>query len=249
MYPFLVDEKYSRKDVYKIIGIPEDTKGGNWDTGYNKHNSDYFIFTNIETSGRTGHDYGNKFIGNNLYWFAKTHTKISQPQIQELLNPPGYVYIFYREDNTKPFIFAGTARPISSKDETPVQITWEIFNSFDNEPLSQKEVGRLPEGQKKQIISNAYERNPEARQRCVEHYGYKCVICQFDFVKFYGDLGKDFIHVHHVKPISEIGEEYCVDPIKDLLPVCPNCHAMMHRRKPCCSPEEVREVIINNFSK
>jgi hypothetical protein len=240
MQNFIVDRKYSRKDVYRVIGIPENTKGGNWDTGYNKYKNDYYIFTNIGIPGRTGHDYGNKFDGNELYWFAKGKTKITQHQVQELLNPPGYVYIFYRDDNSQPFIFAGTARLKSYKDTTPVQITWEIINDFDIEPLSQKEILALPEGRRKQIISNAYERNPEARRRCVEYYGYKCSVCSFDFEKIYGEIGKEFIHVHHIKPISEIGEQYFVDPIHDLRPVCPNCHAMLHRKKPFLAIEDLK---------
>ena len=241
MQNFIVDRKYTRKDVYRTIGIPEDTKGGNWDTGYTKFQNDYYIFTNIGIPGRTGHNYGNRFEGNELFWFAKTNTNISQPQIQELLNPPAYVYIFYRDDNSGPFTFAGTAIPKTHQKTTPVQITWEIINDFDSEPLSHSEIQSLPEGQKKQITSNAYERNPEARKRCVDYYGYKCSICAFDFEKIFGDIGKGFIHVHHLKPVSEIGEEYYVDPIKDLRPVCPNCHAMLHRRKPCYTIDELKK--------
>lgn len=243
MQNFIVDREYTRKDVYRVIGIPENTKGGGWDTGYNKCDDDYFIFTNIGIPGRTGHDYGNRFDGSDLYWFAKNHTKIEHPQIQELLNPPGFVYIFYRDDNNKPFTFAGTARAKSYQNTSPVQITWEIINNFDVEPLNNNEISALPEGKRKQLIGNGYERNPEARKRCVKHYGYQCCICNFDFEEVYGDLGKDFIHVHHIMPVSEIGEEYYVDPIKDLRPVCPNCHAMLHRKKPSLSIEELIQII------
>lgn len=243
MYDFRVDSQYSRKDVYREIGIPIDTKGGNWDTGYNKYNGDYFIFSNIGIPGRTGHDYGNCFIGNDFYWFAKNDTRIDQPQIKELLSPPGFVYIFYRTDNGSPFTFAGTGRPKSFQQTSPVQITWEILNDFDEQALPKQEVDRLPEGQKKQITSNSYERNPEARRRCVDHYGFRCAVCSFDFQTKYGELGKDFIHVHHLKPVSEIGELYYVDPIEDLRPVCPNCHAMLHRRKPSLSIDELKEKI------
>ncbi|MEG1241999.1 MAG: HNH endonuclease, partial [Oscillospiraceae bacterium] len=46
----------------------------------------------------------------------------------------------------------------------------------------------------------------------------------------YGEVGKNFIHVHHKIPLNEISEEYVVDPVNDLIPVCPNCHAMLHRK-------------------
>lgn len=88
---------------------------------------------------------------------------------------------------------------------------------------------KFTEGSKKTIIVNSYERNPDARQKCIEHYGLLCSVCAFDFEKVYGEIGMGFIHVHHLKPLSEIGEGYKVDPVKDLRPVCPNCHAMLHR--------------------
>lgn len=89
MYPFVVNNRYKRKDIYSIIGIPVDTKGGNWDTGYNKYNNDFFLFCNVGVPGRTGHDYGNKFIGDDLFWYAKSKTQINQPLIKKLLNPEG----------------------------------------------------------------------------------------------------------------------------------------------------------------
>jgi hypothetical protein len=101
----------------------------------------------------------------------------------------------------------------------------------------------LFEGIKKQITVNAYERSSQARQECIEHFGTKCSICDFDFEKIYGNIGKGFIHVHHVKPLSEIDEEYKINPIKDLRPVCPNCHAMLHKRKPAYSIEEIKNLI------
>ena len=96
------------------------------------------------------------------------------------------------------------------------------------------------EGAVSQITVNAYERNPRARKACISHFGCKCRVCGFDFEKQFGDIGKGFIHVHHVKPISEIDAEYQIDPINDLAPVCPNCHAMLHWHSPPFSCDELR---------
>jgi len=101
----------------------------------------------------------------------------------------------------------------------------------------------LFEGAKKQITVNAYERSSQARKKCIEYYGTKCSICNFDFEKNFGDIGKGFIHVHHVKPLSEINEQYKINPIEDLRPVCPNCHAMLHKKIPAYSIEEIRNFI------
>ena len=102
------------------------------------------------------------------------------------------------------------------------------------------------EGAKYQITVNAYERNPKARQKCIEHYGTICCICGFSFKTMYGELVENFIHVHHLKPLSEIGSEYTVDPVNDLRPVCPNCHAVLHIKTPALSIEEVKKLLQKN---
>lgn len=104
----------------------------------------------------------------------------------------------------------------------------------------------LYEGARKQIYVNVFERNKEARKACLKYYGTKCVICNFDFEQKYGRVGRNVIHVHHLKPLSEIGAAYKVDPIKDLRPVCPNCHLIIHTRNPSYSIDEVITMIKDN---
>lgn len=65
----------------------------------------------------------------------------------------------------------------------------------------------------KQVLVNFFERDQNARQACINHYGYKCVVCNFDFQEVYGNIGTNFIHVHHIKPLAEIRQEYHLDPI------------------------------------
>ena len=103
------------------------------------------------------------------------------------------------------------------------------------------------EGSVLTVQVNRYERNPEARIKCIEKHGCQCQICGFDFEKVYGKAGKGLIHVHHIIPISTIKEEYQIDEEKDLIPVCPNCHAMIHRKKAPYTIEEIREMIKNNL--
>lgn len=95
------------------------------------------------------------------------------------------------------------------------------------------------------VTVNKYERNAKARQECIDEYGCKCSICGLDFEKMYGEVGKGFIHVHHIVPISEIGKEYKLNPKTDLIPVCPNCHAMLHRKinGKTLSCDELRKLI------
>jgi 5-methylcytosine-specific restriction protein A len=99
------------------------------------------------------------------------------------------------------------------------------------------------EGARRQITINAYERDPRVRQRCIQHYGARCFICGFVFGEHYGEVAEGFIHVHHLRPLSEIGIEYKIDPLEDLRSVCPNCHAVLHLRKPAFSIQEVIDFI------
>lgn len=105
--------------------------------------------------------------------------------------------------------------------------------------------GPYPEGLARAVLINEYERSSAARQRCIDHYGLKCQACQADFEAIYGPIGHGFIHIHHRVPIASIGKDYRVDPIKDLIPVCPNCHAMLHRREPPLEVEELRSLLNN----
>lgn len=84
-----------------------------------------------------------------------------------------------------------------------------------------------------------YERSRLNRAACIEIHGSKCSICNFCFSQFYGALGEGYIHIHHIVPVSVLGGSYILNPEKDLIPVCPNCHAMIHRLNPALSPDEL----------
>ena len=103
----------------------------------------------------------------------------------------------------------------------------EQLNVF---PEDQDEGEDYWEGAVTQILVNRYERNARARRSCIDHYGAKCLACGIDFGDRYGEHGKGFIHVHHLLPLHKIAKAYKVDGVKDMRPVCPNCHAMIHCR-------------------
>lgn len=112
------------------------------------------------------------------------------------------------------------------------------MNEFNNETIATDypdeadlENKSFPEGAKQTVQVNRYERNPEARAKCLEIHGIRCEICKMSFAETYGTFAKDFIHVHHITPLHKISENYEVNPETDLIPVCPNCHAMLHRQE------------------
>jgi hypothetical protein len=101
----------------------------------------------------------------------------------------------------------------------------------------------LHEGLRYSIVSSVVERNPVARGKCIEHHGWACWACHFDFARAYGDIGKHYIHVHHRTDLATRDGEHVVDPVRDLVPLCPNCHAMVHRRSPSMSVEALAEIV------
>ncbi len=124
---------------------------------------------------------------------------------------------------------------------------WQSPNSRTKASIYPDELddeADIHEGAKKKVLVNRYERDKRARLKCIEHYGYKCFACEFDFTDRYGDHGTGFIHVHHLKPLHKIAKDYIVDPVNDLRPVCPNCHAMIHYRGGLLSIEELRAILL-----
>jgi 5-methylcytosine-specific restriction enzyme A len=99
------------------------------------------------------------------------------------------------------------------------------------------------EGAVRVVSVNAYERNPIARRACLAHHGCSCAVCGFNFGQAFGPIAEGFIHVHHLVPLAAVGRAYEVDPIKDLRPVCPNCHAAIHIGGGARTIEELRETL------
>lgn len=135
--------------------------------------------------------------------------------------------------------------PQASGLSVPEPIASELFAQIQANPVfgfsipSADEIRLYAEGKSKIVTVKTYDRSPHARQACIEHYGYACCACGFSFEETYGQLGANYIEVHHLKPVADIGEEYLIDPIKDLRPVCANCHRMLHKQRPPLSIEEL----------
>jgi 5-methylcytosine-specific restriction endonuclease McrA len=122
----------------------------------------------------------------------------------------------------------------------------QTSGGHDGGPSLPEEVRRnetFHEGSVDQILVNRYERDRRARDACIAHHGPSCLICGFSFLNAYGEAFRDFIHVHHLVSLASIGSDYELNPVRDLRPICPNCHAVVHRRNPPYSPEEVRGLL------
>lgn len=103
-------------------------------------------------------------------------------------------------------------------------------------------VEDIREGKSYESHSVKYERNPHLRAMCINHYGYKCYVCGFDFKEHYGELGNNFIEVHHLTPLSELKEEHVTSPIEGMVPLCSNCHSMVHKTNPPIEVEKLKAI-------
>lgn len=122
-----------------------------------------------------------------------------------------------------------------------------IYNDINDNIQSEIDVDDYKngvEGKKKLYYSTRYERNSNNRRLAIKYHGCKCMACGFDFEVVYGAIGKNFIEVHHIRPLSSWDEAVEVNPKTDLVCLCPNCHRMVHRYKDkVLSLDELKSII------
>ncbi len=153
---------------------------------------------------------------------------------RELLNEPPFSAMHWNAQSSGTTIPAHVAAALTE--------AWgELLDGTPAEPATRQ--SKLQEGAAYTVTLIGYERNRQARQGCIDHYGTSCFACGLDFGEKYGPAGDGYIHVHHLSPLSDLGGTHEVDPIEDLRPVCPNCHAVIHRRSPPYTMEEMREML------
>lgn len=200
-------------------------------------------------------------IANNT--FAKYNIKVKSEN----------VYLFEEEQERKYFL------PYSKKDgygygqsniwysnnPKDQKFKYEIIDLLENiinenaSEIDAFDERKFYEGDIKTTIKNVntIKRNSLARKKCLEHYfpenkRYKCVLCKFDFEEYYGELGKNYIEVHHIESHTELSKtkgEHEIDPINDLIPICSNCHSVIHRKKSPIPIEELKLIIKNRKIK
>lgn len=134
---------------------------------------------------------------------------------------------------------------ISNEPEKLEEVWFEFILNQKLDIINIDEHQVFVEGRPFQITQTLYERNPHARKICLKYHGYSCSACKFNFKSTFGTIGNEYIHVHHLTPLSAVSDNYKLNPIHDLIPVCPNCHAMLHRRNPPYSIEELKSIVSN----
>lgn len=177
------------------------------------------------------------------YVQAREHIRLVEEKGYKLMTfPMKYSEVNKGDDGIGSVKIEGFEPKLTEKSLKRVSGNWYASDGLMANLLPEEveEPEQFIEGASRVVAVNTYERNADARAECIKHHGYKCAVCKFDFSAFYGSIGEKYIHVHHIIPLSEIGKEYILNPIKDLIPVCPNCHAIIHRTRPAITVEQLR---------
>ena len=250
---------YSRKEIWTKLRPGEAfPTGGNWLTDYASEGINLLIFANIGVPGKTGYDFPNQYDAatGKMVWYGKPNAHSAQPTFIKLFEGALKPQVFIRWDVDDPlFLYLGCATIEEFRDAVDLGdgvSTIRLTLSFsDDETMINPPPEGLPdsgsEGGRVSVQVNKYERDPRLRTECIRAHGPICKICSFDFEATFGELGRGYCHVHHVRPLSEVKQEHAVDPVKDLIPVCPNCHAMLHAARPALSPNQLGELLKDNL--
>ena len=239
----------TRKQFIESTGAP--CKNWNWSWSFINDSERLIIFGAWDrfTNGRIAMIFSEDWRVNNRghksagYNQSREHVRLIEEEGYRLMTfPMEYTEASGEDDKNAGPRIGGFTQELSEKKLTRVGRAWYAADSNPTIPLAEEltKPEKYCEGGRFSVTINAYERNSKARSACIAHHGHACAVCGFDFGRVYGSLGVGFIHVHHKVPVGEIGEEYEVDPVKDLVPVCPNCHAMIHRTEPPLTVEQLR---------
>lgn len=233
-----------------------------WTTGQRTRvdigDSFFFLRQGVEPRGIMGSGISLTNVYKRVHWDRERAARNDQAnmielRLETLVNPDENPDSVLRIDHIdSPFLADVCLNPQASGTEVPTaaarhlkRLWWRHLGRIDGEP-DDAESGHLNvylEGLKRSVVLSRYERNPRARAACIERWGAKCSVCDFDFFQVYGERGMGFIEVHHLKPIAESENRHEVDPVEDLRPVCSNCHAMIHREEPLLSIQELKQMI------
>lgn len=122
----------------------------------------------------------------------------------------------------------GSGLQVEAADEAAIRSIWREAGPLPGPDPTQPVAGTYPQDAVVRVLANRYERDEDARRACLARHGTSCAACGFSFELTYGETGMDFIQVHHIVPAVQLDGGYQLDPITDLVPLCPNCHAMAH---------------------
>lgn len=241
-------EIYTRNRLKEMFGIKDATI--NTGTFRPKgHDSVWLFVTEKKTSDRT--QYYDRLDNDVLHWDGQTMGRTDHWIIGHK-NQSLELLLFYRKSKTEHpgagFRYEGPFEYVSHRGSHPTRFTLRRASSFESTVASDLDSLRAEEeyfeGNKKKRFVNYYERDQKLRAAAVEHHGVACKVCGFDFGEVYGERGKGYVEVHHLRLVSGLGKKTKVDPKSDMTVLCSNCHRMVHRNKNhVLTPEELKRLL------
>lgn len=224
---FKINSKYTRKSIGEKLGIS--TKGGSWTTGYAPFKDKLFLFIGIECSGKTGHNYNNKFIESDiLEWHAKNCTTIHQPVIQKIIKNEVQILLFIRFDNKNTeFKYVGLGKYVKYFDETPVRFHFDYegrqndSNKIDNVQVDQgtsDNIGDLSITEKEYIIKSRLGHSKLKKE--IFSLEKKCQLCLVD--------KQELLIASHIKPWCKSSSVERTD-VNNVFLLCPHHDALFDK--------------------
>lgn len=216
-------EKTTLKIHEQIIKLLDNRHG---DTVYSKYVED-------ELNKKYETNTGSVLVSDRCYnRYNKYHKKNFQNQIHlfEYIKQGEYKYLGVKYNFTGKVVH----NPKSKDEDATIVGEWKngklkMFDNIENEE-DINEVINLIEGAEKTVLVKKYERSLKARKYAIKYHGLNCKVCEMNFEDEYGKIGKEFIHIHHIVPIHKKSKNLKINYKTDLIPVCPNCHSMLHRK-------------------
>ena len=169
--------------------------------------------------------------GNQTEWEQCSHGGVAP--IQTLLGLPRYQGNPARHRCATCAFIEGVARGAANPDRDTIEIVDEV----------EQDVPGGVEGKLVWRKHRTYERNASNRARAIVFHGTKCLGCGFSFDDSYtSSHARGYIEVHHIHPFSQ--GPRVVNPYEDLIPLCANCHRMVHRQgNDWLSLEELQQLV------
>ncbi|PAT02722.1 hypothetical protein CI105_01825 [Candidatus Izimaplasma bacterium ZiA1] len=250
---FKVNHHYTKKDVKKIIGLPEHIVRANstyYDYGYPQYNGIFYFYVNLGAAGTTGHDYPNELRDDGmLFWTAPKKTRIQQPKMKEIISKDFTKLLFVRYDNRSDFVYMGNLILNEVvQEEFPVILTFqlikvdaefEINHYLDAEEVFKRKTSEYYAKNKhklyhdlrtapekplsKTVTTNYYFRSSSLKSYVNNRAKGYCELCKTP-APFKRYDGSPYLELHHIIQLSDQG----VDKVYNCVALCPNCHRELH---------------------
>jgi 5-methylcytosine-specific restriction protein A len=194
-----------------------------------------FIFATVGVGTTSGFDYQNAINDDgSMTWTGVDTSHTGQPQVARIAIRAIPTHVLVRHDPRSAFVYLGVPQVVEVQSERPVRMRFRFETHAGGQRVGA--ATSFSEGAAREVSQTVRERDASARALCLKYWGSRCVVCGID---------APWNHVHHLYPLAEGERE--VNPVTDLRPVCPSCHAMIHWFTPLLSIDEARVLLIEHI--